>query len=290
MAYFLVLFGFLFVFSGGSTAFGNPTIKQCEPELSSFLEIFGKNYEIDSVVSNPANQYECQITETSAALSQRDNWVFVDTRSRHDFEKLHIPASLNVSSNVSRAISHLKTRNILLVNKGSRSNSAMELCRELKAKGYTSVSVLADGINGWVTSGGSFNGSATGRRELFFLNAQEVAYLLNRNEIKILYVEALTKSQKPSTILRQFSSALSSLHDSEILLKLSELQESSNLPVLMVGDGTVNESLIDRYIIAKNAQLYFIESGAGAFERFYQDWKNSLASKSATDSADASCF
>lgn len=276
-------------FFGASAAYSAPTIKQCEPEFSTFLKVFGTAYQSGSVLTDPVEQYECSEVKASQALKERKDWVLIDNRSKHEFDALHIPGSLNVID-TTRAISHLKSQKILLINKGSRRSASLQLCHDMMVKGFNQVSILEDGLNGWIASGAPYNGNVTGLRELFLLTEREVTYLLHHDQIQILFIESTSNQQAANTLLHQHAHAFSSNQTSDVFHKLSQLGTTHDLPVLMVSDGSQNDDIIDRYMTAKNANVYFLANGASGLDRFYHNWKNSLASKSASNSLEASCL
>lgn len=285
-----IFLAFLVAALYASSTHSAPTIKLCEPEFSTFLEVFGGAYTASSVLVNTPDQYECPEIGASQAIEERAEWMLVDTRPQREFEAIHIPGSVNTKADTARELSHLKSRQILLINKGSRHAATKRLCQDLKAKGFDHVSILEEGLNGWIASGAPYNGNVTGLRELFFLTEREVSYLLHHKQIQILYIEAARSQQTANTLLYQHANAFSTDQTSDILLKLNQLESARHLPVLMVSDGARNSDIIDRYMTAKNANVYFLANGASGLDQYYHDWKNSLVSKNASDSVGASCL
>ncbi len=85
-------------------------------------------------------------------LINKEDAVVVDVRSRDDYRKGHISGSLNVvaadikKGSIGELEKH-KAQPIIVVC--ATGNSASESAAQLSAAGFTSVSVLKEGISGW---------------------------------------------------------------------------------------------------------------------------------------------
>lgn len=103
-------------------------------------------------------------TQLSVALEihARGNGVFVDTRSAALFEKEHIPGAIPFDVQ-SASASQIMTdfgkkiavdKSVIVYSDASTSQLARELVRKLVEHGYFQSSVLKDGLEGWIKSGG----------------------------------------------------------------------------------------------------------------------------------------
>jgi rhodanese-related sulfurtransferase len=99
-------------------------------------------------------------------LKRNQQLTLVDVRSRQDFERLHIPGSLNIPLYAVKTKTYLKSAPVVLVNQGFRYAELQNECRRLAERGFA-MSILDGGLPAWKRSGGQLVG------DLFALDAMK---------------------------------------------------------------------------------------------------------------------
>jgi rhodanese-related sulfurtransferase len=90
----------------------------------------------------------------------RDNQVvLVDVRPKEEFDRVRIPDSIHVSLHFLKTKTFLKGKDLVLVGDGREWLPLESACRDLKANGFR-VSILAEGVSGWLAAGGKVSGDA----------------------------------------------------------------------------------------------------------------------------------
>ena len=90
-------------------------------------------------------------------LKRNQSPTLVDVRRREDFERLHIPGSINIALYAVKTKSYLKSVPVVLVNEGFRYAALENECQRLAERGYK-VSILDGGLPAWKRQGGQLVG------------------------------------------------------------------------------------------------------------------------------------
>lgn len=99
-------------------------------------------------------------------IRQNQKVSLVDVCSREDFERLHIPGSVNIVLHAVKTKNYLKLTPVVLVNEGFRYAELENERRRLLERGFQ-VSVLDGGLSAWYRKGGKLVG------DLFALDAMK---------------------------------------------------------------------------------------------------------------------
>jgi rhodanese-related sulfurtransferase len=90
-------------------------------------------------------------------IRQSRQFTLVDVRSREEFERLHIPGSVNIPLYAVKTKTYLKSAPVVLVNEGFRYTDLQNECRRLMERGFK-VSILDGGLPAWKRKGGKLVG------------------------------------------------------------------------------------------------------------------------------------
>jgi len=90
-------------------------------------------------------------------LKRNQPLTLVDVRRGEDFERLHIPGSINIALYAVKTKSCLKSVPVVLVNEGFRYAGLETECRRLAELGYK-VTILDGGLPAWKRQGGPLVG------------------------------------------------------------------------------------------------------------------------------------
>ena len=96
--------------------------------------------------------------ELKAKLDAKEVLTLIDLRPNHDYQEKHIPGAMNVAAGAtfvaecSGAVPD-KATVIVLYNDLKENHSDQESAAALEAAGYTNVSIVPDGLMGWMNAG-----------------------------------------------------------------------------------------------------------------------------------------
>ena len=90
-------------------------------------------------------------------LEQKQRLTLIDVRTPEDFERLHIPGSLNISLQAVKTKDFLKSFPVVLINEGFQYNPLQSECRKLTALGFKAF-ILDGGLIAWERKGGRLVG------------------------------------------------------------------------------------------------------------------------------------
>lgn len=96
--------------------------------------------------------------ELKAKMDAHESLTLVDLRPAHDYQEKHIPGAMNVEAgaNFLAAFSAAvpdKATIVVLYNDLKENTADKDSASALEAAGYTSVSILPDGLMGWMNAG-----------------------------------------------------------------------------------------------------------------------------------------
>jgi rhodanese-related sulfurtransferase len=118
--------------------------------------------------------------------------TLVDVRSRENFERLHIPGSINIPPYAVKTKTYLKSSPVVLVNQGLYYTDLQNECRRLAERGFK-ASILDGGLPGWKRKGGQLVGNLFALDEMKAVSPRD--FFRARNQENTLVVDI---SQQPS--------------------------------------------------------------------------------------------
>jgi rhodanese-related sulfurtransferase len=125
----------------------------------------------DKLIARKLKQHDRSLAITVDAvlykIRQNQKFTLVDVRSREDFERLHIPDSVNLALYAVKTKTFLKSAPLVLVNEGFRYSELENECRRLMERGFQ-VSILDGGLPAWKRKGGQLTG------DFFALDAMKI--------------------------------------------------------------------------------------------------------------------
>ncbi len=104
-------------------------------------------------------------------IRQSQAVFMVDTRLQNEFTQFKIPGSLNIPAALIKTKAFLKTRPVVLIDKGVAHTDLLFLAKALNTKGFT-VSVLEGGLAAWRQKGGALVGNPFSIRQMNEINAR----------------------------------------------------------------------------------------------------------------------
>jgi rhodanese-related sulfurtransferase len=126
--------------------------------------------------ASAARDLSCYVTTRELTRwREAGDLVIVDPRPAAEFRRVRIPGSINLPLRSLAHRDYLKTRRILLVDRGHASGELEAGCRELRGAGFASVGIIEGGLNAWSQSMGDLEGDRLARAGLSRIPARELA-------------------------------------------------------------------------------------------------------------------
>jgi rhodanese-related sulfurtransferase len=104
-------------------------------------------------------------------LKRNQKLTLVDVRSKKDFERLHIPGSINIPPYAVKTKTFLRSAPVVLVNEGFRYAELESECRRLAERGFK-VSILDGGLPAWKRNGGQLVGDLFALEDMKTVSSQ----------------------------------------------------------------------------------------------------------------------
>ena len=98
--------------------------------------------------------------------------MIVDSRPAAEFRQVRIPGSIHLPLRSLLARPYLKTRQLLLVDRGYLGAELESGCREFRSAGFTSVGIIEGGLNAWAQTMGDLEGDRAARSALNLIPAR----------------------------------------------------------------------------------------------------------------------
>jgi rhodanese-related sulfurtransferase len=151
----------------------------------------GAGVECGSTLAPDARDLSCYVTARELARWRGDDeLVIVDSRPAAEFRQVRIPGSINLPLRSLRARTYLKSRRLLLVDRGSLGAELEAGCRELRSAGFTSVGIIEGGLNAWAQTMGDLEGDRAARSALNLIPARVFARAARPRDWLVLDVSA----------------------------------------------------------------------------------------------------
>ena len=99
-------------------------------------------------------------------IKDKQEIVFIDIRTKEEFEKSRIPGSLNIPLYAIKTKNYLKPKSVVLVNEGYNFGQLEKECRQLRDFGFIKTSILAGGLYSWMKNGSILEGDAFVQKDL----------------------------------------------------------------------------------------------------------------------------
>ncbi len=243
-------------------------------EIPNFL-IERKNNSVDFSLLVSASSVQNRLT------SKRSSIILVDVRSVGSFNKIRIAGSINIPLYAIRTKTFLKSKPLVLVNEGYGYSKLIDECSRLKNTGFTSVSILNGGLNGWIGEDSHLEGNHFDQKNINRISPRSFFEDKDYKDIIVINIVKEQNSQVPSLISRSlsvpFSKDISKLTE-EVKSKISSTGKSKPLYVLIVCDDEEVYEKIDKYIRSQITwTVFYLEGGLFAYNEFLKNqalmWK-----------------
>jgi rhodanese-related sulfurtransferase len=127
------------------------------------------------LISHNLKQHDAAFAITPDAvlykLKQKQKITLIDVRNQEDFERLHIPGSLNIPLHAVKTKVFLRSFSVVLINAGFHYSALQSECRRLVDLGFKAF-ILGGGLPAWKRKGGRLVGDLFALEEMQVVSPQ----------------------------------------------------------------------------------------------------------------------
>ena len=146
---------------------------------------------VDRGVAGATRDVSCYVTARELARWRAGaELVVVDSRPAAEFRRVRIPGSINLPLRSLLSRRYLKSRRVLLVDRGYLGADLEAGCRELRSAGFVSVGIIEGGLNAWAQTMGDLEGDRLERNALNRIPAGELALVTRFDHWLVVDVSA----------------------------------------------------------------------------------------------------
>jgi rhodanese-related sulfurtransferase len=206
---------------------------------------------------------QCRIKpELAEQLWLQNKAMFVDVRSKSEFDDFRIPNSINLPMHAVKNKSFLRTKPVVLLNKGYATYELDELCDSLKAAGFPKVMVLDGGIVAWSING-KLEGDLNAIGQLNRISPKEIDMVKAERDFLPVYVgerDEMVESLGVKMFIPASGDKQSRLDSLQKIKSQIRADEKANTSPLVFNKDGSNYSLIKESLknVEINNALYLI--------------------------------
>ena len=206
-------------------------------------------------------------------LRHKQKISLIDVRNPEDFERLHIPGSLNIPLHAVKTKVFLKSFAVVLINAGFHYRGLHSECRQLANLGFKAF-ILDGGIVAWERKGGRLVGDLFALQDMKTVSARvflqekdcetTLAFDISPVQTKIAkqlmpYSRHLPVSAEPGQWFRKFNRALT-VHKNQPFLSVVIFNET--------GNGYDSVSTI---LAGQGVDAFFLQGGVAGYQKYLDD-------------------
>lgn len=235
-----------------------------------------------SPISGNAADSDLFVSADWAALQlKKKNYKFqiVDIRQAQDFNKIHIPGSINIPLHFIKSKRYLKQKTIIIADKGFFYRSIIEECEKLKKLNFD-VKILNGGLNTWLTKNLPVQGDIFSQEEFFLVDARKVYQ--EQSIHPILFVDTSDKKVKSQDFKPVFKDAITFTQESKQPFKEIEkfIKAKPNGSILVFNNFGQGYNEIRDTMLSKGINnLFFLEGGLKAYNEYLHNLELAKAPK-----------
>lgn len=209
--------------------------------------------------------------ETLLTLIKEDpEIILIDVRSIDEFNRLKIPRSINIPQYAIKTRSFLKSKSIVLINKGINMRDLEQTCLNLREMGFKSYALFG-GLNAWRCKTGSIEGDSIQLNNINMISPKELLRESASDELIVLDVSQ-TKTGKhddliPGIISVPFDNEKRFFIRFHDLLKKNQSRKYLTI-VLLNEKGEDYESIEKVVKRAGSENTFFLKGGIESYKEF----------------------
>jgi rhodanese-related sulfurtransferase len=206
-------------------------------------------------------------------LKQKQPLTLVDVRNTDDFQRLHIPGSLNIPLYAVKTKVFLKSFPMVLINEGFQHSLLESECRQLKDMGFD-VLILDGGVTAWAQKGNALVGDLFALEDMQMISPQVFYREKDRQNVLVIDISPvqleISKQLMPYSIhlpipgeQGQWAPVLGRLTDSHRTPPFLSI-----LVLNQTGDGYDRAKKI---FAGLSVNAFYLQSGMVGYQRYLED-------------------
>ncbi len=201
-------------------------------------------------------------------LKRNQKFTLVDVRSRQDFQRLHIPGSINILLYAVKTKAYLKSASVVLVNEGFRYAELENECRRLAERGFM-VSILDGGLPAWKRNGGQLVG------DLFVLDAMKTVssqvFYRAKDYENTLVLDISSQRSKASSQLIPYAKHLPVLDNSDRSMPGLRKLITKNKPfqsIVIFNESGEQYEKAEKMLNRLGIDPFYLQGGVAAYQKY----------------------
>lgn len=202
---------------------------ECKAE-ESYLEFLNG-------LENPFSHEESYSCFQVLEEADSEHALLVDIRPADEFQKVRIPGSINLTKSQLLSTGGLKSRSLLIVDKGFSRTALAQMCAKAEAEGFSDFRILLGGVAAWRASGKRLEGLPEHFTDLHNIEPREFLVELKQNRVSILateaYSEPLQAISSPELIVSKLDPELPL--ERQLVSHFQRVGPGEQVPVVLLG-------------------------------------------------------
>ncbi len=231
------------------------------------------------VLSQPR---QCQISyQRIYGVWLQNKATIIDVRSQQEYEKFHIPNSMNLPLYSIKSRVYLKDKLLVLVDEGYSHKHLYEACLSLRDQGFKNVKVLEGGLRSWWRYG-KLEGNEKAIKDMKTLSSNQFETGKNERIWKIIVVDSKIKHpiflQNEQILLKNNNKR--AFKEIDNIMNIAN-QREADYGFLVVSQDGGNYSSVQKTLKRSGIQNdYYLAGGFAAYESYLKS-RHAMLVKSA---------
>jgi len=206
-------------------------------------------------------------------LKHKQTITLVDVRNPADFERLHIPGSLNIPLHAVKSKVFLKSFPVVLINAGFQYRRLQSECRQLTDPGFKAF-ILNGGLLAWNRKGGRLAGDLFALQEMKTVSPRE--FLGEKDCENTLVIDISPVQTEIARQLMPDSRHLPvSAEPGEWLHKLNRIirvhKNSPFLSVVIINETGDGYDRVNNKLAGLGVNAFYLQGGVGGYKKYLGD-------------------
>lgn len=201
-------------------------------------------------------------------IRQNQHFTLVDVRRKTDFERLHIPGSINIPLYAVKTKTYLKSAPLVLVNEGFRYTDLENECRRLAERGFI-ISILDGGLPAWNLQGGQLVGDLFALDDIKTVLAQ--VFFREKDYENTLVVDISSQPGEASSRLIPYAKHIPVLDDTDrSMLQLRRLIKKNKhfQSIVIFNETGEHYEKADKIMTRAGIETYHLYGGVAEYQKY----------------------
>jgi rhodanese-related sulfurtransferase len=210
-------------------------------------------------------------------IRQSRQFTLVDVRSKPDFERLHIPGSINIPLYAVKTKTYLKSAPVVLVNEGFRYTDLQNECRRLAERGFK-VSILDGGLPAWKRNGGQLVGDLFALEDMKAVSP--LVFFREKNYENTLVVDISPARSEASSRLIPYASHIPVSDDNDASAAKFKKLITNNKPfqsIIIFNETGEQYERVEKIMNRMGIETFNLQGGVAGYQKYLEglllSWK-----------------